>query len=76
MAGIAYHKPFNNGNKATAFVITKHYLRKNGFKLILQTKNDEKELFDLLHMVSMKFEGEPITKEIESYIDSKIKPEF
>ncbi|MBM3903944.1 MAG: Fic family protein [Thaumarchaeota archaeon] len=76
LAGIAYNQPFNNGNKATSYVITKHYLRKNGYSLILKTKEEEKELFVLLDTIVMKFEGEDIVSDAETYLDNKITPKF
>lgn len=76
LAGIAYNQPFNNGNKATSYVITKHYLRKNGYSLILKTKEEEKELFVLLDTIVMKFEGEDIVSDAEAYLDNKITPKF
>jgi prophage maintenance system killer protein len=74
LAGIAYHQPFSNGNKATAYVVTKHFLRKNGYSLTLKTKEEEKELFLLLDSIVMKFEGEDIASDAEAYLDKKVIP--
>lgn len=76
LAGITYHQPFNNGNKATAFVITKHFLRKNGYSLSLKTIEEEKELFLLLERIVLKFEGMDIASEAEAYLDNKVIPKI
>ncbi len=73
---IAYNQPFNNGNKATAYVITKYYLRKNGYALALKTKEEEKILFTLLDNITIKFEGVDIVSDAETYLDNKVIPKF
>ena len=48
LAGITWQQPFNNGNKTTAVIVTKYFLRKHGFDLRLSTETEEDELIDLL----------------------------
>ncbi len=76
LAGIAYNQPFNNGNKATAYVITKYYHRKNDYSLIVKTREEERELFKLLDRITMKFEDEDVYSEAENYLDNKVVPKI
>jgi prophage maintenance system killer protein len=70
LAGISWQQPFNNGNKTTALIVTKYFLRKNGFDLRLSTEQEEDELIDLLIKTMYKYEDDPtIFSEVEEYLD-------
>lgn len=71
--GIAWQQPFSEGNKETALALTKLFLRRNGFDLPIITRNDKKEIFDLLVKTVFKDELDPtITTEVEEYLLEKV----
>ena len=51
MAGIAWAQPFGGGNKRTGYTCAYTYLRMNGFRLVINSKEDieylRKLLFDI-----------------------------
>lgn len=56
LAGIVFEQPFKNGNKSTAFIVTQHYLKINGFIFSVNVSDDE--LVQLLESVSPLFLNE------------------
>ena len=52
MAGISWSQPFGGGNKRTGYTCADTYLRMNGFKIVVETKEDieylRKLLFDII----------------------------
>jgi len=73
LGGITFHQPFNDGNKETALSLTKYFLRKNDLDLPLSTREEEKEIYDLLNKTIFKFEDDPtIISEIEDFLTSKV----
>lgn len=56
LAGIVFEQPFKNGNKSTAFIVTQHYLKINGFVFSVNVSDDE--LVQLLESVSPLFLNE------------------
>ena len=52
MPGIAWAQPFGGGNKRTGYTCADTYLRMNGFKIVVETKEDieylRKLLFDII----------------------------
>ncbi|BDQ31210.1 hypothetical protein NZNM25_02110 [Nitrosopumilus zosterae] len=56
LAGIVFEQPFKNGNKSTAFIVTQHYLKINGFVFSVDISDDE--LIQLLESVSPLFLNE------------------
>lgn len=56
LAGIVFEQPFKNGNKSTAFIVTQHYLKINGFVFSVDVSDDE--LVQLLESVSPLFLNE------------------
>jgi len=50
MAGIIFEQPFKNGNKATAMVLSQHFLKEHGFVIPLMVSDNE--LVELLESVS------------------------
>ena len=74
LGGITWQQPFSNGNKSTALVATKYFLRKNGFDLRLLTPQEEDELIDLLTRTIFKFEDDStIITEVEEYLLRKVE---
>lgn len=47
LAGIIFHQPFKNGNKTTAEIIMKHFLKLNGYQLPIRTKKERREWIKL-----------------------------
>lgn len=56
LGGIVFEQPFKNGNKSTAFIVTQHYLKINGFIFSVNISDDE--LIQLLESVSPLFLNE------------------
>ena len=73
LGGITFYQPFNDGNKEIALSLTKYFLGKNDLDLPLPTREEEKEIFDLLNKTIFKFEDDPtIISEIEDFLISKV----
>ncbi|HEU5220555.1 MAG TPA: Fic family protein [Candidatus Nitrosotalea sp.] len=73
LAGISWQQPFNNGNKTIALIVSKYFLRKNGFDLRISTEREEDELIDLLTKTMYKYEDDlTIFSEVEEYLDRKV----
>ena len=56
LAGIIFEQPFKNGNKATAFIVTQHYLKINGISFVVDISDEA--LIQLLESVSPLFLNE------------------
>lgn len=73
LAGITHYQPFGDGNKETALAITRIFLRRNGFFLILRTPDDEEEVYDLQTRTIWKPTNDPtIFAEVEEYLSRKV----
>lgn len=56
LAGIIFEQPFKNGNKATAFIVTQHYLKINELSFSVNISDDD--LIQLLESISPLFLNE------------------
>lgn len=73
LAGISWEQPFSDGNKETSLALARSFLDKNGYKLEINSKKEEKELYNLLVKTVYKYEDDPtIYNEVEKYISTKI----
>lgn len=74
LGGIAYHQPFNEGNKEVAISWTLRFLSRNGFDLPVMSSNDKRDIYDLLIKTGLKFELDPtIISEVEEYLIARVK---
>ncbi|MEO9295885.1 MAG: hypothetical protein ABI347_09840 [Nitrososphaera sp.] len=51
LASITFRQPFFDGNKTTALFLTQDFLRRNGLKIPVETKQERDDLFELLNDV-------------------------
>lgn len=73
LGGITWQQPFSEGNKETALSLTKLFLRRNGFDLPFETKEEEKEIYELLVKTVFKDElDETIITEVREYLLKKV----
>ena len=73
LAMVTWQQPFSEGNKEIALSVAILFLRRNGFDLPINGRDDERESFDLLIKTVYKFEDDPtIINEIEEYVYKKI----
>lgn len=73
LGGISFYQPFSEGNKETALSLTILFLRRNNFNLPLDSKEKEKEVFDILEKTIFKFEGDTtIISEIQEFLKNRI----
>ncbi len=73
LGGISFHQPFKEGNKETALSLAILFLRRNNFNLPLDSKEKEKEVFDILEKTIFKFEGDTtIISEIQEFLKNKV----
>ncbi len=74
LAGIVFEQPFKNGNKATAYIVTQHYLKINGFAFPISISDDE--LIQLLESISPLFLNEDqfdiAFSKVEDFLTAKI----
>lgn len=75
MASISWIQPFVGGNKRTAFVSTKKFLKDNGYDFSIKTEKDKTELIRLLNEIqNNRSELDPeILSAIIFYITERIK---
>jgi len=63
----------SEGNKEMALSLTIYFLRKNDFDLPINSKEEEKEIFDLLEKTIFKFEGDPtIISEVKGFLERRV----
>jgi len=74
MAGIAWAQPFGGGNKRTGYTCADTYLRMNGFRLVINSKEDieylRKLLFDIQE-AKRKLDSDTLAK-IVLYVAKRI----
>jgi len=74
MAGIAWAQPFGGGNKRTGYTCADTYLRMNGFRLVINSKEDieylRKLLFDIQERRT-KLDSDTLAK-IVLYVSKRI----
>ena len=74
IVGLSYDQPFKNGNKRTSLVISILLLRLAHFDIPFHTKEQKKEVFDLLEDLMYKFEDDipKLTDEVEEFFRTRI----
>ena len=74
MAEIAWAQPFGGGNKRTGYTCADTYLRMNGFKLVIESKEDIEYLRKLLFEIQelrTKLDSDTLAK-IVLYVSKRI----
>jgi len=73
MSGITFNQPFFEGNKETALSLTIDFLNQNGLDLPIKSKEQAKELYDILVKTAFKFAGDKtIQSEVEEFLMKKV----
>jgi len=74
LVGLGYNQPFKNGNKRTALSISILMLRLTQFDIPFYTKEQKKEVFDLLENLMFKFEDDipDLIPEVEHFLRDRI----
>ena len=74
IVGLSYDQPFKNGNKRTSLAISILLLRLAHFDIPFYTKEQKKEVFDLLVGLMYKFEDDvpKLTDEVEDFLRTRI----
>lgn len=75
LGGISWSQPFSGGNKRTAFVCADTILRLNGFRLSIESKNEQEYLRKLLLEIQDERSklNEDIMAKIILYVSKRIR---
>lgn len=74
IVGLAYDQPFKNGNKRTALTISILMLRLSHYDIPFHTKEQRREVFDLLESLMYKFEDDvpSLASEVKKFMRERI----
>jgi len=74
IVGLSYDQPFKNGNKRTALAISILLLRLAKYDIPFHTKEQKREVYDLLENLMYKFEGDVplLIDEVEEFLRARI----
>lgn len=72
--GLGYDQPFKNGNKRIALSVAILMLRLEQFDIPFHTKEQRKEVFDLLEDLMLKFEDDVpnLMPEVEDFLRKRV----
>lgn len=75
LGGISWSQPFSGGNKRTAFVCADTILRLNGFRLSIESKNEQEYLRKLLLEIQDERSklNEDVMAKIILYVSKRIR---
>ena len=74
IVGLCYDQPFKNGNKRTALVISILLLRITHYDIPFHTREQKREVYDLLESLMYKFEDDVplLIDEVEEFLRAHV----